>query len=112
MTRKSSIRSLCILAAAPSLVCEVGKESDILLLDKVPKPHSPQTIKIAAYWKVCSEMLKDDNYMDWLFSCESDFFRKFFEAGADISKPYTIKIGYENDDFSRNLKTVVISQYV
>lgn len=111
MNRKYFIKSLTILCAAPHLIANISAETNITLLNKVPKNDFSKKIKICGYWKISAEMFEDEGYMDWLISKDSNFVKDLYSHGFDLSKPYNIQIGYEMDDFVRNLKTCIISQF-
>lgn len=110
INRKSFIRSFITLCAAPSVLAHVDEHQNIIHIDV--DEIVPQKQKLCYYWKIYDEALEDEGHMEWLFFNEYSHLNvDLKEAGFDLSKPYNIQIGYENDDFTRNLKTCIITQY-
>lgn len=104
MKRSDFIKSIALLIAAPKVVGEL----DII---KVPDVSIPN--KVSVYFKVSEEMMKDVEYIGYLFNNKSSFlWRNCEKAGISLSKPFDFKLGYEEDDFPRNLKTGVITQNI
>lgn len=106
MDRKSFITSIAMLIAAPKVIGElqVLKQEEIKLV----------TYKKIGYWfKVSTQMEKDTGYIEYLFNDKSSFlWRDCKNRGIDLEQPFDFKIGYTEDDFTRSLRTGVITQRI
>jgi len=96
MTRSQFLKSLIMVVAAPKIIPEVASS----------RPHQPQ--HIAVFFKVHRDFFKPEYKVD----AEHIFKEQMFKHNLDRNKPYTIETGYDNDDFSRGLLTVIIKQRI
>lgn len=69
--------------------------------------------KIGYWFKISTQMEKDKGYIEYLFNDKSSFLWKNCKrAGIDLNNPFEFNLGFEENDFTRNLKTGVITQII
>lgn len=101
MNRGNFIKSLALIIAAPKVLSQIEVTKKPVIRNKKD------------YWfKITEEMENDIDYMKYAVSDNGFIFKNATKAGIDMNKEFDLKVGFEKDDFVRNLKTGVISQYV
>lgn len=95
MNRKSFIRNLLVLAAAPSIFAEI-------------KPISQEKKYLICHFRIAKEMLKDNKCMNTFV--KNIVKPKMKQVGMNLSKQYDTIIGYEGEDFINNRLTMIIKQ--
>lgn len=104
MKRTEFIKSIALLIAAPKILGG---------MKPIEKIAIESAKKVGCYFKITQEMQDDVQYLEWMFNDKTSFlWEGCSKKGIDLSKHFTIQIGYEEDDFTRNLKTVVITQNI
>lgn len=94
-----------MLIAAPKILGELKTIKDV--------PNTADYTLLGYRFKISDEMVKDSVYTEFLFNDQHSFlWRSCTQAGIDLNKPFEFQIGFEEDDFTRNLKTGVIIQRI
>lgn len=100
MTRGQFLKSILVALVAPKVLTEL--EVPVVIADPSAK---------AMWFKVSNEMLADPLYMRLLSDpIASPLAKRAKRYGIDLDKPYDFQIGFIDDDFIYNLKTIIITQ--
>ena len=84
----------------------------ISLVPKILQPSIPKLSRlIAGYTKISKQMMNDIPYMEWFTKNIAVRNLKKVE-GYDSSEPVEVQIVEDFDDYTRNTKTVIVSQFV
>lgn len=104
MKRSDFLKILAVVIAAPAS----------LIKDDRPyqEEENPRQRRAVA-WKITENHAADIGYMTWLLQHPtSDLWVKARERGIDMTEPHQVQIGFDADDFTRGLQTIIISQPV
>ncbi len=110
MKRSDFLRSLAAVLVAPSILVEVAES---VASDTVGAAVQPPLVRHyrAFHWKVTVDQIQDREFMIFLLrDPRSDFWAEAARTGVDLTKPHEMMMGPCQDDFVRDLQTIVIRQ--
>jgi hypothetical protein len=113
MTRGRFLRSIIVALVAPSVIAEAKLDISEPIMVGLDMASGPAKNVIVLTWKLTVDLLEDPSYANYLFDKKtSPMLREAKRLGIDLDKPYEFDVGYVDDDFVYNYKTLVIRQTV
>jgi hypothetical protein len=100
MKRSEFLRNVIGLLAAPTIINELAK-----------KPIAHVIKYNAVFFKIPTVAIQDKEYLEYfLTKSYSPWRKRAKECGVDMDKPFETQIGYNGDDFTRNMLTIKLTQ--